>query len=52
MNNLEIWKNEEKYSNKREKKLFSKIVLSLKNMNHKLFFALLVMGLVPTIYYS
>ena len=30
--------------------MFKKIFTSLKNINHKLFIALLVMGLVPTIY--
>ena len=30
--------------------MFNKIKTSLKNINHKLFIALLVMGLVPTIY--
>ena len=30
--------------------MFSKIKLSLRNINYKLFFALLVLGFVPTIY--
>lgn len=30
--------------------MLSKIIKSYKNINHKLFFSLLIMGLVPTIY--
>ena len=30
--------------------MFTKIKISLKNINYKLFFSLLVMGLCPTIY--
>lgn len=30
--------------------MFSKLKLSLRNINYKLFFALLILGFVPTIY--
>ena len=35
---------------KEENRMFSKFKLSLRNINHKLFFALLLLGFVPTIY--
>ena len=39
-----------KYYKKGENDMFSKIKLSLSNINYKLYFALLILGLAPTVY--